>query len=144
MSSDLDHPTLGPLAYNPQFGWYSTQVMVGGQEVGVHLLCEGSDGEAPALDPAARLVSMLDAVVSAAKQHAATGLLTLKNDAWLEDDEPEVTRDAFIDRMELSSVIVNGGGTSDLYFRDGDLFWGHVIIVERNEAGEFGEAHIAG
>ena len=93
---------------------------------------------------AAGLVLSLGGVVRDAKQYAATSLLAVKNGTWLDPDELEVTVEGFMERMAVESVVVNEDGSATIYFEDGDLFWGHLILVERDRNGAFGEAHIAG
>jgi hypothetical protein len=46
--------------------------------------------------------------------------------------------------MKLSSISVYPDGDFDLFFDDGDMFWGHSIIVTGNINGEFSSAEIAG
>ena len=71
-------------------------------------------------------------------------LLELKNDAWLDDDEEEITRDGFIEAIEFCDISLESNGEFTFWFDDGDLFWGHTIIAEGNIDGTFSSAHIAG
>ena len=144
MPPDLIHPTLGPLTFDPRLDGYSAQVSVEGRDVGIHLFPGGRDGNGPGLKAAAGLALGLAALVRDAKQYAATMLLSIKNEAWLDADEPELTLEAFVERMQIESVGVNEDGSADLYFEDGDLFWGHVIVVARGTHGAFEEASIGG
>jgi hypothetical protein len=81
------------------------------------------------------------------RSYAAEELLDLAND-WLADDEEaeldEITKEIFISKLELSSISVSANGDFTIYFYDGDMFWGHVIIVEGNINGTFDSAYIAG
>lgn len=81
------------------------------------------------------------------RSFAAEELLDLAND-WLADDEEaeldEITTEIFISKLELSSISVSANGDFTIYFYDGDMFWGHVIIVEGNVNGTFDSAYIAG
>lgn len=56
-------------------------------------------------------------------------LLDLKNDTWLDEDEKTVTADEFTQRIALQSVGIDGNGAFEFCFADGDLFWGHAIMV---------------
>lgn len=81
------------------------------------------------------------------RSYAAEELVELAND-WLADDEDaeldEITEELFVSRLTLSSITVSDHGDFTIYYDDGDLFWGHVIIVEGNINGAFESAHIAG
>ena len=69
--------------------------------------------------------------------------MELKNDLWLEEDEKEVTKKDFKDRMKFTSLYVFSE-SANFYFDDGDLFWGHTIEVTINQNLEFSAANIVG
>lgn len=79
-----------------------------------------------------------------AKQFAAKELVSLKNQAWLEENEAEITEALFISKIKLRSILVYSEGNFELYFDDDDIFWEHVIIVTVNEHLVIEEASIAG
>ena len=81
--------------------------------------------------------------IEKAKDYTAHKLLKLKNDLWLEEDEKEVTKKAFKDRMKFTSLYVFSE-SANFYFDDGDLFWGHTIEVTINQNLEFSAANIVG
>ena len=81
--------------------------------------------------------------IEKAKDYTAHKLLKLKNDLWLEEDEKEVTKKDFKDRMKFTSLYVFSESTN-FYFDDGDLFWGHTIEVTINQNLEFSAANIVG
>ncbi|RZK57401.1 MAG: DUF2262 domain-containing protein [Pedobacter sp.] len=71
-------------------------------------------------------------------------LLQLKNDSWLDEDQQPVTKEDFIKSMQLISIDFASNAAFDLYFDDGDLFYGHTIIVNVNSKREIKNASIAG
>ncbi len=81
------------------------------------------------------------------RNYAAEELVELANE-WLQDDEEadidEITKEMFIDLMELDSISVYPEGDFEVFFFDGDMFWGHSIIVTGNISGELSSAEIAG
>ncbi|WP_313800360.1 DUF2262 domain-containing protein [Cytobacillus sp.] len=81
------------------------------------------------------------------RRYAAEELTELAND-WLQDNEEaeisEITKDMFMNLMELDSISVYPDGDFNLFFFDGDMFWGHSIIVSGNINGELTSAEIAG
>ncbi|NGP43807.1 DUF2262 domain-containing protein [Bacillaceae bacterium SIJ1] len=78
---------------------------------------------------------------------AADELVGLAND-WLmdiEEGEPEpMTNEQFINLMTFESMSVYPGGDFEIFFADGDMFAGHVIIVAGNIEGTFASAEMAG
>ena len=47
-----------------------------------------------------------------------------------EEEEPEeITREQFMERLELDAVQISADGRFEFWFNDGDLFWGHAIHV---------------
>lgn len=75
---------------------------------------------------------------------AAARLLPIKNESWLDEGEAELTADEFRDKMELQSVSVNADGSFEFWHGDGDLFWGHAIVVNGDLAGGLRDANIEG
>jgi hypothetical protein len=93
------------------------------------------------LQRAREFLSWLRAHERKPREFAAEELLDLHNMEW--NEGKSTTRSAFIKRMKLESVHLSStGGT--LYYRDGNLFWGHSITISLNKRGEFKRAGIAG
>lgn len=68
------------------------------------------------------------------RAHAAKHLLDNAIE-WQEDDEDSAYPDGlqesdFIKAISLSELSINEDGSFIAYYNDGDLFYGHVIIVE--------------
>ncbi|MDA1475176.1 DUF2262 domain-containing protein [Bacillus changyiensis] len=81
------------------------------------------------------------------RAYAAEELVELAND-WLQDNDEteidEITKELFIELMEFSSISVYSDGDFEVFFDDGDMFWGHSIIVSGHRNGTFESAEIAG
>lgn len=82
------------------------------------------------------------------RAYAAEVLLDSANE-WLEDsddeDKPdEYTEEMFMELMALESVDFRLDGGIQIYYNDGDMFWGHCIYVDVSPEGECLEADIAG
>jgi len=60
---------------------------------------------------------------------AAKDLLPLKSENWQEEDGSTVTREQFESRMTLESITVHADGSFDVCYNDGELFFGHEIVV---------------
>ena len=132
----IEHATLGRLVYDGRLRWYEGTVR--GLPVAVH---DASLDDALAL--AARVVANLDAVRQAAEDRAVADLLPLKNEAWLDEGEPSVPEAEFRRRLQFESVTAFADG-AELYFADGDLFWGHTVVVRMAADGRMTDADIGG
>lgn len=81
------------------------------------------------------------------KMYASEKLVDLANE-WLQDTDEaeidEITEEMFIEFMELESISVYSEGDFEIFFSDGDMFWGHCIIVDGNVNGVLNSADIAG
>lgn len=78
------------------------------------------------------------------KEFAAKKLLKLKNENWLEEAEKEITIEQFIEKIEINSINISLKNNFEFYLDDGDVFWGHTIVVNGNiEKGPL-RANIAG
>ena len=86
---------------------------------------------------------LLYCLIEKVKDYTVHKLLKLKNDLWIEEDEKEVTKKDFKDRMKFTSLYVFSE-SANFYFDDGDLFWGHTIEVTINQNLEFIDANIVG
>ena len=75
---------------------------------------------------------------------AIGGLLALKNDAWRDDDEPEITASEFLERISVRTISVTPQGEFVFWHDDDDLFWGHAIQVSGTRIDGPTDASIAG
>lgn len=76
------------------------------------------------------------------KEEIATSLLNLHNEVWNEGQI--TTKEEFIGRIKLEGILFFCNGNAELYYNDGDLFWGHTIVVDINENGKYEDAQIYG
>jgi len=63
------------------------------------------------------------------QQAVVTDLLQLKNGAWLQEDEQPVTAAEFLARTTLTTISISEDAEFEFWCDDGDLFWGHSIMV---------------
>lgn len=81
------------------------------------------------------------------RMYASKQLLELANE-WLQDNDDaeidEITKEMFINLMRLDGISVYPEGDFEIFFYDGDMFWGHSIVVNGNIDGNFTSADIAG
>jgi hypothetical protein len=142
-ASQID-PILGAMTFNPDLSWWEgTFTTIEGNTVPLYVsVADDSDAE-QVLPTAGQLLQNLAPKIDEAKVCACNDLLPLKNESWLEDEQ-ELSPADFISRLSLESITLSPEGECEIFFADGELFWGHVIIVLWNHTKGFHSAEIAG
>jgi hypothetical protein len=143
--SNLEHPELGTLRYEKEYDWYKGQIKIRQSDISIQLSIDEAGDVTSALNRAANLAGELENYAQLAKKYAAEGLLQIKNEAWLDDDDEDpLTLEQFQQRMTLESISIYANGEVSFYHNDGDLFWGHCILVTMNSENNFTGAETAG
>ena len=121
---------LGTFTLNRQVDWFETEVDWLGTEIS--LVFDRDGNRADCVRNAKALLAAAAGWDQRVREYAADDLLSSAND-WaeqMEDEEPqEITREQFMERMELESIEIGGDGSFTFWFGDGDLFYGHSIRV---------------
>lgn len=140
----VDDVELGRLTLDRRLDVYQGTVQWNGHSISVML--SGADPEQPqaVLDEAKSLLREQAAWDTLAREVAVAKLLPLKNSAWLQEGEDEITSEVFALRMTLNTIDVSEGGEWSLFFDDDDMFGGHAIVVNGHLASKEIEANIAG
>lgn len=122
-------PVFGSFTLERRVGWFQGATEWEGTQVAVIL-------EAASPDEVAKAVSGMMALRDNASEwsrrivrFALDELLPLKNECWLDESEAELGPEEFIRRMKLEVISVGADDTFSFSFNDGDLFWGHLIVV---------------
>ncbi|MBQ6453175.1 MAG: DUF2262 domain-containing protein [Coriobacteriales bacterium] len=144
------HDSLCDFTLDKRYDWYSGVIDWLGTQVEVLLNVE--TGETDASMQLAKLhgicadMAACDARVRAyAAQELLEGARDWAADAAQDDEEPqELSAEQFQERITPCSISIGDDGSVDFNFDDGNLFWGHVIIVSMDANGEFTGADIAG
>jgi hypothetical protein len=81
-----------------------------------------------------------------AKDKAVDRLLDLKNESWLDEDEGEepLSEEEFRANMRLTAVQIAADGSIEFTFADGDMFFGHDIVVKGTVEEGWRSANIEG
>lgn len=137
-------PCLGTFTLDRAVNWFCGDLLWSGQEVRLNLSMDGCDSIAQPLAIAAELWRPEADWNARIMAYAVENLLPLKNDVWLEEDEAELDTADFEGRMSLQTITVYADGSFEFWFDDGDLFWGHVIMVRGSLAGGLCDAGIHG
>ena len=118
---------LGTFTLNRQVDWFETEVDWLG--TAVSLVFDRGEDRADCVRNAKALLAGAGGWDRRVREYAADELLDLAND-WADNaGEGEVTRERFMERMELESVEIRADGSFEFWFSDGDMFYGHSIHV---------------
>lgn len=140
----FDDSLLGSFVYDRSTHWYSGRPKWLGTVVSLHLETGGITNTDEVISIARELWQADKTWNEKALDCAASKLLSLKNSSWLDKGEAPLTEDAFKKRMSINSIIVWPGGKIEFVYKDGDLFWGHEIVVKGTLQGGFTTADIEG
>ena len=140
---------LGTFVLNRSVNWFQADVDWLGQSIQL-TYDRGTEEEMKAARQTA-LALMADRAGWDEKVRAfvADYLLSQAND-WARDEaqdgeEPEeITREHFMQRIELESIQVYGDGRFEFWFNGGDLFWGRAVHVTGSLAGGPADAQMEG
>ncbi len=136
----------GTFTLDRRVNWYEAQTFWGVNSVCLSLSSDGDDGTFPqnSLAYARLLWSNQERWDGKIRDYMVAELLELKNDSWLDEDESELSREEFLQRVSLESVTVGPNGRFEFWYADGDLFWGHSIMVSGSLDGGLDSADIHG
>ncbi len=121
-----------------QFGWFTLErrgglfegrALWGEEEVTLYVHSDDGEKAKEALAFARQLFEHQADWTRKVQDCAVKELLEVKNEAWLEEGESAVSAEAFRRRMILDSISIRPDGELEFSFLDGDLFWGHTIVV---------------
>ncbi len=132
--SDLVYhdPTFGDFIYDRTVGWFETNRLWNGRDIRVSLTTEEEDvDEAKQIAEFAHGLWSDEAEWLARLEACAIRDLHRLANEWQEDVGP-VSEAQFCSRISPKSVTFWGTEEFDFWFDDGDLFWGHGIMVSGN------------
>ena len=139
----IQDPVLGQLTWNDNLDWWEGQVELRPDlKVMLHIEPGEERGDAEIAAAGRQLLAWVREHEPRAREFAAAELLDTHNDHW--NDEQPISAGMFVDNMTLESISCYSGGSVELLYHDGDLFWGHCIIVSTDEVRQFTDANIAG
>lgn len=142
----------GTFELDRSLGLFSATIDWCGHEVSAQLSVdddaqEGAETCRAALAYLERYLADAESTDARWRHYAATKLLELAND-WQADsdasDAAPITEETFIERISLDELSVSTDGSVTQYYDDGDLFWGHVILIDVEPDGSLTDAYIAG
>jgi hypothetical protein len=142
MKTEIDDPVLGRLVLD---GYYYNGTFAVAGEAGYFSIGTYQVQDVEARVERARAIhAALPSMIKRAKEYAVERLLPLKNDVWEEEDGRIIEASEFLGRIKISSVTLDHDATVVMYFDDGDLFFGHDILVTEKPDGTLDRAEIQG
>lgn len=135
---------LANYTYNSAFLWYEQTFTFNGAPLKIVIIRE-NEKDLAVLEK--RLKQIVGSFLQAPETLAdlcTQALLAKKNEAWLREGEPECTRDALKEKLQLSRITINADGSGTFMYNAGDLFWGHAVVAEVNPDYSFSYANIEG
>lgn len=140
---------LGTFVLNRSVNWFQTDV--DWLEQSIQLTYDQADEEEMKAARQTALSLMADQAGwdEKVRAFAADHLLSQANDRVRDEaqdgEEPEeITREYFMQRIELESIQVYGDGRFEFWFNGGDLFWGRAVHVTGSLAGGPTDAQMEG
>lgn len=140
---------LGTFVLNRSVNWFQTDVDWLEQSIQLTYDQAGEEEMKAARQTALALMDDQAGWDEKVRAFAADHLLSQAND-WARDEaqdgeEPEeITREHFMQRIELESIQVYGDGRFEFWFNGGDLFWGRAVHVTGSLAGGPADAQMEG
>lgn len=81
---------------------------------------------------------------------AESSVIELKNDSWLSENENSgeeefpITAEELKKKISLNSISFFEDCSSEICYNDGDVFWGHYIVIDVDKKGKFTDFELAG
>lgn len=137
----LDNPSIhnkliGQLVFDESLQQFSTDYNLNGSPLHLYVETAYREKAKEILIQVEGIINHITEFDQQARSFAATQLLDLKNEVWLDEDEVELSINEFIYHMSIESISFEEDGAVSIWYADGDLFWGHSIMVSYNKEGQ--------
>lgn len=140
----FEDPALGTFTLDRRANWFEANTAWGGRQVQLSLSMDDRVDREVQIERARKLWAELDAWFGRVIEFAIADLLPIKNRAWLDENQPPIDAGEFERAMRIESITIHSDGSVDFWFDDGDLFWGHAIMVACTPTGTPTQADLCG
>lgn len=140
----VEDSRLGEFVLDRSLNWFVGDQLWAGKRVRLNLSMDDSNSIEQPLAVATQLWDSEMEWNAKVIERAIHDLLPLKNDVWLGEGETELDADHFRMRISLEAITVYPNGAFEFWYDDGDLFWGHSIMVGGSLDGGLDSAGIHG
>ncbi|MBD2356332.1 DUF2262 domain-containing protein [Tolypothrix sp. FACHB-123] len=138
----IKNKILGELTWHNDLNWWKGKLEITPGNV-ISLSVDSENIETPSVSELAyHSFTRIQQQEVNLRRSAANHLLDLYNDSWNNSDAIDCP--TFMNLIKLEAVHLNFDGSATIYYEDGDLFGGHVIVVSIDCNGIFEDADIAG
>ncbi len=134
---------LGRFELDKNYNWFKGQIDYLGENCYAYL--EVDEGEIAAdiqLNKLSEIYRELEKWDAGVKEFVSDDLLDLANQ-WL-DDESEITKEEFIQRIGMPDITIKSDGEIRLMFDSAGIFSDHGIVAEIDKNGDFISTDIVG
>jgi hypothetical protein len=143
MARSFEDDTLGTISYDRRFGWWSTIAELT-PDLELDLTLElGAAERVP--ESILNAFKHLQNHEPELRQNVCSHLLELAED-WRDGGEASEpwTLESLMKAVTITSASFDEDGAATIYYDDGEVFAGHVIVVAVSSDGGFLDANIAG
>jgi hypothetical protein len=145
MTKTLNSSLFGLFKFDADVDWFEVETTFASRPIQLTLNANTS-AAAAALLANAEAMAADDANWMVRLENCAAGLVDIANE-WNDEQDGwagPIDIEGFIAKITLESLVFQEDGFFEAYFRDGDLFWGHSIMVTGTMADGPQEAATAG
>lgn len=142
--NSIDHPTFGRLTFNAGVDGYVCKIGSGTTKMPLAFIPDDPKQPQACVLRGPRNATNAMSLVKKARDFATSKLLTLRNRNWREEHEAVLSAKQFAARLKIAGLHIYEDGSREVYFDDGDLFWGHSIVVSVGPRGALQSATIEG
>ncbi|MBD2196134.1 MULTISPECIES: DUF2262 domain-containing protein [Calothrix] len=138
----IKNQILGELTWHNDFDWWKGKIEITPGNI-ISLSVDSENIEIPSVSElTCHSFTRIKQQEVNLRRCTANQLIDLYNKSWNNDDEIDCP--TFMNLIKLEAVHLNSDGSATLYYEDGGLFGGHVIVVSIDCDGIFEDADIAG
>lgn len=136
--------SINEFQYNSDYDYYESELEINGISTAIYVTNDKVKEIEILNNRLNQAIDWLEDNYETIKQYCADNLRELKNESWVETEEEKVTEEEFKERLQLESIKIESDGGLELAFQDGDLFWGHWIVVKTDPEYRLNYADIEG
>ncbi len=138
----IENKVLGTLTYDEKYKWYSNNGTSSHFAFELNVNYENPETFGELLEYIE--TKMRQEFYAQPLLDMEAGMIELKNDSWLGEDEEKLTAEKFRQLISIESIVFYEDKSCTIYCNDGDIFWGHAIAIRIDEKGKFRDADLAG
>ncbi len=140
----ITHDLFGELTLNRSVDWFEGKGNWLNHPVDISFSLDGDESPAAAIETAVSLWENMSYWNEQVNDYAVLQLLQLKNDNWLGEGQTPLSAGDFLQAISLESISFYPDGEFEFWYDDGDLFWGHSVLISGSLIDGLKDADIPG